>query len=75
MPENILTKLRTEKGWTQAQLADASGVHVQNISKIERGDMHLINLRLGTALKLADALNVDPHLFLEDAAPQNLILK
>ena len=75
MSENILTKLRTEKGWTQAQLADASGVHVKAIAKLEQGIRPLANLRLSTALRLADALNVDPHRFLEDAAPQNLILK
>ena len=75
MTENILTRLRTEKGWTQAQLADASGVHVMALSRLERGERPLANLRLSTALKLADALNVDPHLFLDDAAPQNLILK
>jgi transcriptional regulator with XRE-family HTH domain len=64
MPENILTKLRTERHMTQAQLAAASGIHLQAISKLERGERSLDNLRLCTALALADALEVDPHIFL-----------
>lgn len=66
MPETILARLRKERNMTQAQLAAASGVHIQNISKIERGDKPLSNLRLSTALALADALQVDPHLFLSE---------
>lgn len=65
MNDNILAKLRAEKHMTQAQLAAASGVHIQNISKIERGDKPLSNLRLSTALALADALGVDPHCFID----------
>lgn len=61
MPETIITRLRKEKELTQAQLAEKSGVHVQNISKIERGDKPIANLRFSTALALADALQVDPH--------------
>lgn len=74
MPENILTKLRMEKGWTQAHLADAAGIHVKAIAKLEQGVRPLSNLRLSTALKLADALNADPHLFLDDTASTNIIL-
>lgn len=66
MPETIITRLRKEKKLTQAQLAEKSGIHVQNISKIERGDKPLSNLRLSTALALADALEVDPHRFLTE---------
>lgn len=66
MPDSIITRLRIEKHMTQAQLAAASGIHVQNISKIERGDKPIENLRLSTALALADALGVDPHRLLED---------
>lgn len=66
MSETTLSRLRKERNMTQAQLAAASGVHIQNISKIERGDKPLKNLRLSTALALADALQVDPHLFLSE---------
>ena len=61
MPETVITRLRKEKKLTQAQLAEKAGMHAQNISKIERGDKPIANLRFSTALALADALQVDPH--------------
>lgn len=66
MPETILARLRKERKLTQAQLAEKSGVHVMAISRLERGERPLSNLRLSTALALADALEVDPHLFLTE---------
>jgi transcriptional regulator with XRE-family HTH domain len=66
MTDNILARLRIAKQMTQAQLAAASGVHVQALSKLERGERPLSNLRLSTALALADALEADPHLFLDE---------
>lgn len=66
MPETIITRLRKEKKLTQAQLAARSGMHVQALAKIERGERPLANLRLSTALALADALEVDPHRFLTE---------
>lgn len=66
MPETIISKLRIQKHLTQAQLAAKTGMHVQALAKIERGERPLSNLRLSTALALADALEVDPHLFLSE---------
>ena len=66
MPESIITRLRIEKHMTQAQLAAAAGMHVQALSKLERGERPVANLRLSTALALADALGVDPHRLLGD---------
>ena len=66
MPETIITRLRKEKKLTQAQLAEKSGVHVKAIARLEIGARPLSNLRLSTALALADALEVDPHLFLSE---------
>jgi transcriptional regulator with XRE-family HTH domain len=34
----IVRKLRLRKGWSQEQLADASGLSVRTIQRIERGD-------------------------------------
>jgi transcriptional regulator with XRE-family HTH domain len=45
-------ELREEFGWTQAELAERSGVPQATISSVERGG----NPRPGTALKLAEAL-------------------
>ena len=65
MSETIISRLRAEKHLTQAQLAAKAGMHIQALAKIERGERPLSNLRLHTALALADALEVDPHRFLE----------
>ena len=65
MPTNKLAELRTQKHMTQAQLAAKSGVHIKSIARLEIGGRPLENLRLSTALALADALEVDPHRFLE----------
>lgn len=48
-----LARLRMAKGWTQARLADASGVAKGTISAIERGK---INGSVETLWKLSDAL-------------------
>jgi transcriptional regulator with XRE-family HTH domain len=66
MPETILTRLRKERKLTQAQLSEKSGVHVKAIAKLEGGSRTLANVRLSTALALADALEVDPHRFLTE---------
>lgn len=66
MTDNILARIRHEKKMTQAQLAEKAGVHRMEVSRLERGERPLANLRLSTALALADALQVDPHLFLTE---------
>jgi transcriptional regulator with XRE-family HTH domain len=33
-----LRELRDEKGWTQKQLAEAAGIHVNTIARLERGE-------------------------------------
>ena len=66
MSETILATIRKERKMTQAQLAEKSGVHEMAISRLERGERPLSNLRLSTALALADALDVDPHRFLTE---------
>ena len=64
MSETILATIRKERKMTQAQLAEKSGVHIKSIARLEIGERPLANLRLSTALALADALEVDPHIFL-----------
>ncbi|MBQ2943878.1 MAG: helix-turn-helix transcriptional regulator [Ruminococcus sp.] len=46
--------LRKQKGWTQAQLAEKSGVEPSHISHIERG---ATKLSLPTLINLANTLN------------------
>ena len=56
----LLLQLRESRGLTQAELAAKAGLHQRAISKMEQG----INLpTMGTAFKLADALEVDVNDF------------
>ena len=50
-----IKELRTEKGWTQANLAEKSGVEPSNISHIERA---ATKLSLPTMVNIANALGV-----------------
>jgi transcriptional regulator with XRE-family HTH domain len=47
---------RREAGLTQEAVSDASGIHVTEVSRIERG---LRDPRVSTMLRLADALGVN----------------
>lgn len=54
-----LKELREARGWTQAQLAEASGVPQQVISAYERGSKSWKHMPLERAIALADALGCD----------------
>ena len=66
MNDSKLARLRKERGMTQAQLAEKAGIHPLIISKIERGERSVNNLRLTSALALADALRVDPRQLIDE---------
>lgn len=51
-----LRQIRTDKGFTQAQLANDLGVEISQISRIERG---VINTSISNANAIAKALKVD----------------
>jgi transcriptional regulator with XRE-family HTH domain len=52
-----LRALREERGWTQEELADKSGLTSVQISRVERG---VREVRLTTILRLVDALDTKP---------------
>ena len=54
-----LKEARKNAGMTQQQLADASGVYVRQIQRIENGEGDISNVTLGNAVKLANALGID----------------
>ena len=54
--ESKLKTIRKEKNLSQAELAEKSGVSRATIANIERGAQ--IEIFVGTAAKLANALNV-----------------
>lgn len=60
----IITKLewaRQGGGLTQQQLADAAGVNIRLVQKVEGGEAKAENLTAKNLLALADALNMDPR--------------
>ncbi|HEX5526784.1 MAG TPA: helix-turn-helix transcriptional regulator [Solirubrobacterales bacterium] len=57
-----LRDARTRSGMTQEQVADRSGVHATEVSRIEAGKR---DPRVSTVLRLAKALNVKPGQLLE----------
>lgn len=49
---------RQSKCLTQKALADAAGINIRQIQKIEAGEILLQNITLGTASRLAAALGI-----------------
>ena len=58
-------QLRLEKGLTQKGLADATGVNIRQIQKIESGEISVSNITLKTAKALADVLRISVDSLLE----------
>lgn len=57
-----ITKLewsRRVEGMTQAQLAEASGVNIRQIQRVELGEAEAGNLTAKNLIAIADALHVD----------------
>ena len=57
-----ITKLewsRRVEGLTQAQLAEASGVNIRQIQRVELGEAEAGNLTAKNLISIADALHVD----------------
>lgn len=55
---NKIKKLRTEKSLTQEELARISDIKLSTLQKLERADANLGKTQLGTAVKLAKALDI-----------------
>lgn len=55
MVNNNLSEVRKDKGLTQEELAEKSGISRVTIANIERGAV--TNLKIGTMLSLANALD------------------
>lgn len=53
--------LRAAAGYTQRQLADASGVNIRQIQRVELGSSDAGNMSGKNLLAIADVLGVDPH--------------
>lgn len=64
-----LKRLRRDKQWTQGELAEASGVKVGQLSKIE---LNKADPKLTTIYKIIDALECSPNALLSDVGDLNL---
>lgn len=53
-----IQELRKEKGWSQSDLSEKSGVKLTTIQKLERGYNNILNARFDTLYALAQALEV-----------------
>lgn len=56
--DNALVAIRTARGLTQQQLADASGLNIRMIQKFESGERSLKTARADTLMAIAGALGV-----------------
>ena len=63
--ENKLKSARTNAGMTQQQLADASGVNIRQIRRVELGTSEAGNMSARNLLSIADILEVDPRKLIE----------
>lgn len=65
MNNDFIKNMRTFLGMTQKNLADASGVNIRQIQRIEKGETDANKLALKNAVALMDALGIeDVHLLL-----------
>jgi transcriptional regulator with XRE-family HTH domain len=58
-----LRRLRTERNWSQEQLAEAAGITLNYVGNLERGEQ---SPSLGVLAKLARALDVDLPVLVAD---------
>lgn len=61
-----LKAVRKEKGFTQQQLADLSGIHIRTLQKYEKGLSELSNMTVKNAVALAKVLEIPIESFLEE---------
>ena len=66
MLKNRLGALRRERGLTQQQLADRSGVKIVTIQKLENGTNRVLGAQTETILRLTAALNTTMDELLKD---------
>ena len=56
-----LSAFRVSAGLTQRQLADASGVNIRQIQRVENGESDIDNISAKNLLALSDALGIEPR--------------
>jgi transcriptional regulator with XRE-family HTH domain len=69
-PGEVIRMLRELKGWTQAELADRSGIGASNLSLLEHGRVEIGRKR---AEQLAEAFGVHPAIIMFPAYESDAI--
>lgn len=57
--KNSLRVARSSKNLTQRELADATGINIRQIQKIEAGEIEFGNITARNAIAIADVLEID----------------
>ena len=65
LDKNKFKTARKNAGMTQQQLADASGVNIRQIRRVELGTSEAGNMSARNLLAIADILEVDPRELIE----------
>lgn len=65
LDKNKFKTARKNAGMTQQQLADASGVNIRQIRRVELGTSDAGNMSARNLLAIADVLGVDPRSLLD----------
>ena len=60
-----IRRMRRDKGWTQAELAERAGIKINHVSKLEQDDT---DPKLSTLYKLMQAFSCSPDSLLMDLA-------
>lgn len=64
-PRSPLAAARIAARLTQQELADAIGVHITSVQRMERGETPLANISAKLLISISDTLGVDPHSLLQ----------
>lgn len=70
-PTNQLAYMRTREGLTQQQLSRKTGLTITYLSKLETGDRTINNVRLSSAVKIADALGITDVRLMMDSSQED----
>ena len=63
--------MRTRAGMTQQQLSQKTGLTITYLSKLETSDRTINNVRLSSAVKIADALGITDLRMMMDSSQED----
>lgn len=61
-----IKSIRKAAGFTQQSLADACGMQIRQIQRLESGEVSPGDMTAKNLFSVADALNIDPRILLSD---------